>query len=72
MQYRSYAEEHDAILQVVNSAEKKCGETYSRIRARLNDLRELSSSNLALKRLIKRNQKRESKIARGLNSINHE
>lgn len=46
----------------MSATEEKCGETYQRIRKRLGELRDLSASNLALRRLIKRNMKRERQI----------
>lgn len=54
-------------MSVINATEKNCEQTYSRIRTRLNDLKELSRNNLALRRLVKRNMKREEKLAHMLN-----
>lgn len=50
-------------MQVISATEKNCEQTYSRIRNRLSNLKEMSRSNLALKRLVKRNMKREEKLA---------
>jgi hypothetical protein len=55
---------------VINATEISCNQTYNRIQKQLAEVRELSRSNLALKRLIKRNAKREAKAGRlaGINS----
>ena len=58
--------EHDSIMQVISAAESHSKETYERIKHRLRDLKELSASNLALKRLIKRNMKEETRFAQAL------
>ena len=50
-------------MQVISAAESHSKETYERIKHRLRDLKELSASNLALKRLIKRNMKEETRFA---------
>lgn len=47
-------------MSAIESVERSSKAAYSRIHDRLNDLRELSASNLALRRLIKRNMKREA------------
>ena len=51
---------HEQVLQFINNTEERCRETYMRIQQRLAYLQDLSSSNLALKRLVKRNAKREA------------
>ena len=50
-------------MKVIKAAEDHSKETYQRIKHRLTDLKDLSASNLALKRLIKRNMKQETSIA---------
>lgn len=57
-------EDHDAILQMVNATEEKCSKMYDRLRDRITDLREVSASSSALKRIIKRNKKRDERIER--------
>lgn len=66
---QKWNEDHQAIMQVVNATERKCSETYSRIKNRLRDLAEISASNLALRRLIKRNMKREGRIANSITNM---
>lgn len=50
------------MLKFVESTEKQCSETFDSIQSRLAHLKDLNNSNLALKRLIKRNMKREGRI----------
>ena len=56
-------------MQFVETTENQCKETYSSIQNRLAYLKDLSLSNLALKRLIKRNKKREGKIVSIIKNI---
>ena len=49
------------MLEVIQATENSCSQTYNRIQQQLVEIKELSRSNLALKRLIKRNAKREAK-----------
>ena len=59
--------EHKKVMDVINATETQCNNIFERIQERLVNLRELSQSNLALKRLIKRNRKREGEMAKRLN-----
>ena len=59
---------HEQVLQFINNTEERCRETYLRIQQRLAYLQDLSSSNLALKRLVKRNAKRESQTSKASQS----
>ena len=61
-----WSEDHEQVLGVINATEKSCGATFARIQKQLAEVKELSRSNLALKRLIKRNAKREAKLGRFL------
>ena len=56
-------------MDAISAVDKHSQSTYARIHARLDDLRELSTSNLALKRLIKRNMKREHVLTKNLGQI---
>ncbi len=56
-------------MDAISAVDKHSQSTYARIHARLDDLRELSTSNLALKRLIKRNMKREHILSKNLGQI---
>lgn len=47
------------MLEVIQATENSCSQTYNRIQQQLAEIKELSRSNLALKRLIKRNAKRD-------------
>ena len=57
-------EDHEAILEMVNATEEKCSKMYDRLRDRITDLRDVSASSSALKRIIKRNRKRDERIER--------
>ena len=48
-------ENHEAIMEFIDVTEKQCNETYSSIKNRLTYLKDLSLSNMALRRLVKRN-----------------
>ena len=50
-------------MKFIDVTEKQCSETTASIKKRLAYLKDLSLSNMALRRLIKRNQKREGKIS---------
>lgn len=56
--------DHKAVCRVVRETERRCRDSFGRIKQQLERMQELSQSNLALKRLIKRNMKREAKLAR--------
>ncbi len=56
-------------MEAIEKVERSSQATYARIHARLDDLRELSTSNLALRRLIKRNMKREAALSKNLGQI---
>ena len=55
---------HEHVIQFINNTEERCRETYLRIQQRLAYLQDLSSSNLALKRLVKRNAKKEAQTSK--------
>ena len=49
------SENHEAIMKFIDVTEKQCSETTASIKKRLAYLKDLSLSNMALRRLIKRN-----------------
>ena len=52
-------------MRVIRDTEEKCKNTYANIKKKLDKLNELNESSAALRRLIKRNQKRDKKLERG-------
>jgi len=54
---------HKNIIQVISETQKEVDSAQKRIQDRLAYLKKISSSNLSLRRLIKRNMKREEKIS---------
>ena len=58
--------DNNVIQRLVRETENEVRDSYSRIKDQLKQLSELSQSNLSLKRLIKRNAKRDAKIKTNL------
>ena len=59
-------DDQEEIMNIINATQEKCSQMYDNLKDKLSDFHEAKTSTGALKRLIKRNRKREEQLERAL------